>query len=379
MSIDDSGRSGSHDMPLGRRRSRGRGRGWGLGLRLMASAGVCLHLIAASAASVASVAHVAALQSQAPAVVAEWKDASPHQSRLLQASTAVRLEVLDWGGRGRPIVLLAGGGDTAHVYDDFAPKLTDSFHVYGITRRGFGGSEFSESEVGPDRLGDDVLAVIDALALKEPVLVGHSLGGAELSAIANRQPTRVAGLIYLDAGFPYAFDNGNVPAMKEFEALRSPQPAPPSDADRASFNALRKYYQRVLGFTYPEAELRHRWVANPDDSVGKRRIPAGGATLLSHIKKYANIPAPALLIFAHPHSLGRWTESAEGSSGDGVREQAKAYTSAIMALVDRQIKAIESRVPSARVVKLAGANHHVFLSHEADVLREMRAFLGGLR
>jgi pimeloyl-ACP methyl ester carboxylesterase len=50
----------------------------------------------------------------------------------------VRLEVLDWGGTGRSLVLLAGGGDTAHIFDDFAPKLTGDFHVYGITRRGFG-------------------------------------------------------------------------------------------------------------------------------------------------------------------------------------------------------------------------------------------------
>jgi hypothetical protein len=39
----------------------------------------------------------------------------------------VRLEVLDWGGSGRPLVLLAGGGDTAHVFDDFAPKLRPAF------------------------------------------------------------------------------------------------------------------------------------------------------------------------------------------------------------------------------------------------------------
>jgi len=36
----------------------------------------------------------------------------------------VKLEVLDWGGTGRPLVLLAGLGNTAHVFDDFAPKLT---------------------------------------------------------------------------------------------------------------------------------------------------------------------------------------------------------------------------------------------------------------
>jgi non-heme chloroperoxidase len=327
--------------------------------------GVCLLLLAVS------------LYSQAPAAGTAWKDPSPHRTQFVQVTAPVRLEVLDWGGTGRPLVLLAGGGDTAHVFDDFAPKLTDSFHVYGITRRGFGASGFDESEAGPDRFGDDVVAVLDALGLKAPVLAGHSFGGAEMSSIASRHPARVAGLIYLDAGYPYAFDNGNVPAMQEFEALRPPQRAPPAGADLAGFDALREHYQRVLGFTYPEAELRHRRMTNPDGSVGKGRGAPGGATLLAHMKKYATIPAPALLIFASPHTLGRWVD--DSSTEPAVREQVKAYITALAALTDRQTKAIESSVPAARVVRLPGAHHHVYLSHEADVLREMRAFLGSLR
>lgn len=78
----------------------------------------------------------------------------------------VHLEVLDWSGSGTPLVLLAGGGDTAHVFDDFAPKLKPGFHVYGITRRGFGQSGFSPEVWGADRLGDDVFAVLDALLEK---------------------------------------------------------------------------------------------------------------------------------------------------------------------------------------------------------------------
>src|SRR5258705_8737262 len=131
------------------------------------------------------------------------RDLSPHPPRFVTVEKNVRLEVLDWGGSGRPLVLLAGGGDTAHVFDDFARKLTAGFHVYGMTRRGFGASGFSASEYGADRLGDDVLAVLDSLKLKRPVLVGHSIAGQELSSIATRRPSRVAGLVYLDAGYPY--------------------------------------------------------------------------------------------------------------------------------------------------------------------------------
>lgn len=68
------------------------------------------------------------------------KDTSPHTVRFVEVEKGVKLEVLDWGGNGRPIVFLAGLGFTAHDFDDFAPKFTGEHHVYGITRRGFGES-----------------------------------------------------------------------------------------------------------------------------------------------------------------------------------------------------------------------------------------------
>src|SRR5258708_5929264 len=39
------------------------------------------------------------------------------------ASKDVKLEVVDWGGPGRPLVMLAGLGNTAHTFEKFAPKL----------------------------------------------------------------------------------------------------------------------------------------------------------------------------------------------------------------------------------------------------------------
>jgi len=68
----------------------------------------------------------------------EWQDPSPHHIQFVNVQENVKLEVLDWGGSGRAIIFLPGLGNTAHVFDDFAPKLTGAFHVYGITRRGFG-------------------------------------------------------------------------------------------------------------------------------------------------------------------------------------------------------------------------------------------------
>ena len=104
-------------------------------------------------------------------------DALP-KTLFAEVDKNVKLEVLDWGGAGRPLILLGGLGSTADVFGSFAPKLASAYHVYGITRRGFGDSSVPIPEganYSADRLGDDVLAVIDFLKLKRPVLVGHSI------------------------------------------------------------------------------------------------------------------------------------------------------------------------------------------------------------
>ena len=62
-----------------------------------------------------------------------------------------------------------------------------------------------------------------------------------------------------------------------------------------------------------------------------------------------------------------------------MRTAAKAYSATLAALVERQEKAVENGVPTAHVITLPGAHHYVFISNEADVLREMRAFLNSPR
>src|SRR5262249_455041 len=112
----------------------------------------------------------AAATTGAARAATEWKDPSPHSVKVVPVQPGVEPEVLDWGGPGRPLVLLPGYGNSAHVFDDFATKLTPDYHVYGITRRGFGASSTPTERFGPNRLGDDVLAVLDALLIERPVL-----------------------------------------------------------------------------------------------------------------------------------------------------------------------------------------------------------------
>jgi pimeloyl-ACP methyl ester carboxylesterase len=293
--------------------------------------------------------------------------------QFITVDNNVRLEVLDWGGTGRPLVLLAGLGNTAHVFDDFAPKLTPEFHVYGITRRGFGASSAPDSGYLADRLGDDVIAVLDALKLNRPVLVGHSIAGEELSSVGSRYPQRVAGLIYLDAANGQAFHD---PAQQE--ALKNLPKAPPlppipavTDAERANFQTWMARLKSLYGIDPPESEYRQTRELTSDGTVGDSK-PNKAQEVVEGEEQYTKIPVPILAIYAIPHDQGPFVKShvsPEGLAAIEARDAAAAGESA---------KAFQMGVPKAHVVILPYAHHYVFISNESDVLREMRAFLNAL-
>lgn len=249
------------------------------------------------------------------------QDTTSHAVRFVTVQPDVQVEVLDFGGPptggAKTIVLLTGLGDTAHTFDGFAPQLTKTYRVFAVTRRGFGASSVPATGYGADRLGDDVLAVIDALKLTRPVLAGHSLGGEELSSIGSRYPDRVSGLIYLDAGYSYAYAAPAVDPMK---------PPPPGTAT-------------------PVIEA-----------------------IITGMQQYRTIPVPILAIYAVPRRMPV-----------SVSAEDRARTEELDKMTLAQAVAFEKGVPSARVVRLPNAGHYVHRTNEADVLREMDAFIAGLK
>lgn len=323
---------------------------------------------------------------------AGWRDPSPHSIQFVTVDKNVSLEVLDWGGSGRPIVLSAGLGSTAHVFDDFAPKLAGTYHVYGITRRGFGASSVPASGYSADRLGDDIIAVIDSLKLSGAVLAGHSIAGEELSSIGTRHPEKISGLIYLEAAYSYAFYG---PSSGEFlidsldlqkklvqlqpgkqardlkqlirelldtdlprfekdlqstqiilQSVPPPMNPQPDAADRASFASYRAWQSRAFGIATPESELRQNFEATQTGGVGNpRRKSTAADEVLAGEQKYVDIRVPVLAIFANG-----------GPQADF----------------------LEKTVRSAHVVRIPHASHSIFLSNESDVLREMRDFLANV-
>jgi pimeloyl-ACP methyl ester carboxylesterase len=98
------------------------------------------------------------------------------------------------GGSGRDLVFLHGaGGVTAE--DPFLNALAARHHVYAPLIPGYGDSD--EAPEIRDMLDFTLHSwdVVEALGLKDPILVGHSMGGmiaAEMAAIAPNDLSRLA-------------------------------------------------------------------------------------------------------------------------------------------------------------------------------------------
>ncbi|MFK4729089.1 alpha/beta hydrolase [Agromyces mediolanus] len=99
------------------------------------------------------------------------------------------------------VVLTHGAGMDRTMYDaQFAALATAGHRTVRWDLRGHGGSRLDAGTrfTAADAL-DDLAALIDALGLDRPALVGHSLGGNLVQAFARAHPERVAGLVVLDS------------------------------------------------------------------------------------------------------------------------------------------------------------------------------------
>ncbi len=306
-------------------------------------------------------------------------DSSPHRVLQVGVTRQVQLEVLDWGGTGAPLIFLAGGGNTAHVYDGFAPRFTSRFRVIGITRRGFGASSHPASGYDTTTLVRDIIAVVDSLGLKRASFVGHSFAGTELNYLGAHFPERVQRLLYLDSGFDY-YKMLHSPEWKSGLLYGLPQPPTPLyDDDTGSAWSWTLWAERLSGPGYPEAEVRavlrfdanDRFIGSSSSSDWLKRLDAG----TRHVD-LSRIRAPVLAIYAVPGSaevmLPYWqTLDASG------RDRAQKMYLAISSVLARLGTEFVEKVAHARVVKVPGARHYIFLTHPGEATHAMLEFLQG--
>lgn len=279
----------------------------------------------------------------------------------------VRIHYLDFGGNGPPLIFLAGLGNTAHAFDDFAPAFTDRFHVIALTRRGFGESDHPATGYDTPRLVADIAAVLDSLRLERVSMVGHSIAGEEMTRFAATYPRRVARLVYLDA----AYDRVRANALFDAAPIVPGLPGPPSPraADTASAAAYVAFVHRTRGVNIPDADIRTRFRY---DGWNEETTPAYQAIAVE-TPAYREVRSPALAIYAVTDSVAQLEPWQRDDAAHAAAWRASVRTDE---LVYRQLRAEFARdVRHASVLEIHGAHHWIFVSNRGQVLAATRRFL----
>ena len=161
-----------------------------------------------------------------------------------------------------------------------------------------------------------------------------------------------------------------------------PRPIKPRvAADNTSFQALHTSQVNDRGWAFPEGELRQQFAANADGSVGRSLLSPvirRAITVDARIKPdYSGIRVPVLALYQREPPF---EQVAAGYliNNDQERAALRQEHAAVRAMYDKWQRDLLGSVPSARIVELEGASLYMFLSNEADVLREIRAFAATL-
>jgi pimeloyl-ACP methyl ester carboxylesterase len=150
-------------------------------------------------------------------------------AREIEAS-GLHLRLHEWGLPGRPPALLLHSlAAHSHWWDWTAPILAERFSVAALDLRGHGGSGWSEPPAyRPADYAADIVAVLDALGWRSPLVIGHSLGGYVGAYLAARHPDRVGALVITDTMTQWSEDEAAW-ALKQAERP-GPEFANPSEA-----------------------------------------------------------------------------------------------------------------------------------------------------
>jgi pimeloyl-ACP methyl ester carboxylesterase len=114
---------------------------------------------------------------------------------FIETKDGTKLFYTDWseGGR-RPVVFVASQSVPSTMWNYNLPFFAENgFRVVAFDRRGHGKSDLASGGYDLDTLVEDLHTVLEKLDLRDVLLVGHSLGGAEILRYLARHPGRATG------------------------------------------------------------------------------------------------------------------------------------------------------------------------------------------
>lgn len=242
------------------------------------------------------------------------------------------------------VVLIHGAMDRAASFGRVV-RLVDDLSVVRYDRRGYGKS----TDLGIGDLATHVDDLLDVVAARPAVLVGHSIGGVIALVAAQREPALVLSVAAWEAPMPWApwwpaFSAGGaaLAAMPDDAAADGDGDGdgdgdrPPS-ADEAAADAAERFMRRIVGAT--------RWQRLPPSTRAARR--AEGRALLADLASLRGDHAP--------YDAASLTQAVLAGHGT----ESVPYH-------QRAARELAAAAPRGELVVVADSSHGVHLSHPAD-------------
>ena len=216
------------------------------------------------------------------------------------STNGINLHYRDWGGTGRPIVLLHGLASSCHIWDLVAPRLAEDFSVIAVDQRGHGLSDKPESGYEFANVGRDLLGVIQARKLARPIIVGHSWGADVALEFAVAYPDVAAGICFVDGGM---IEPSARPGMTRKKAREDM--APPVFAGMTSQALRERFANRARPFPLPP-EFDQAQISNfeilEDGTVRTRLSRENHLRIIDALwehhpsQLYPQVPCPTLMM-----------------------------------------------------------------------------------
>jgi pimeloyl-ACP methyl ester carboxylesterase len=259
---------------------------------------------------------------------------------------------LQWGTEGPLLLAVHGFPDTARTWDCIGPALAaDGYRVVAPFTRGYAPSTVPpDGRYDSDTLGDDLVALIEALGASSAIVMGHDWGAAAAYSAAARHPEQVQALI--TAAIPHPAAIWPRPrllwAVRHFLALRLPGAAARFAAD--DFAGLRTLYERWSPtHDWPDTEMEE--ARNSFSAPGSLYAALGYYRALSPRPPPGHrtqISVPTLII---------------GGRDDGIVTAADFASSS-------------SRFSGPVDIEMLPGGHFLHREHPGPFLAALRAFLG---
>jgi pimeloyl-ACP methyl ester carboxylesterase len=303
--------------------------------------------------------------------VIQAPEGSPAPRAVFIDVAGVRLQYLDWGGSGEPIILVPGGCETPYVFDDLARLLAAHARVLALTPRGCGRSGLATDGYAIDHQILELIGFMDALSLERATFGGHSSGGGKVVRLARLFPSRVRRLVAFDIGYrgvPDGFE-------QKMEAAIASQIGPTSGL---SLSAHRRTFQAW--------ELGAWSAALEQDFHERTEVSANGGL------RYRQRPPEWQKAFVGDLQVGRYFETAISHSAllfvsedldfERIRQfsqdqqrELRPMAEAVAKARRIQVESYERNGPHVRVVRMRNTSHYPFVDRTREVATRMLEFL----